>query len=323
MKSYGTKQPIEISPIAPITNESNCLTSEIALLFLSPGAPFVLIYVILCWWLSTLTPLNIRPMPGEFLDDGADTLTFIKDASNDLPWLDHETVTYNQLIMFSFGIPPLILLPVIKITSISGDLRAAVYGFSCSMATTNLVTNFAKNYVGRLRPFFYQRCGFDYQDFTCRLGAPESDYIRQSFPSGHASLSMCSFLFCSLFLLGKINISQTNSSGNNNHLFDISLGRYGKLRTTPFLSLLATIPVWFSFWICTTRIHDNWHHPSDALAGVVIGGFISFFFYHLGYGSIYDHDSSIPLVSALRTTMSASSRRSQSEQSSSETSLLI
>ena len=51
-------------------------------------------------------------MPGEFLDNGADTLTFIKDASADLPWLNYETVTYNQLLMFSFGIPPIIVLAV-------------------------------------------------------------------------------------------------------------------------------------------------------------------------------------------------------------------
>jgi diacylglycerol diphosphate phosphatase / phosphatidate phosphatase len=178
---------------------------------------------------------------------------------------------------------------------VPGDLRAVVYGFAGAMASTNMVTNCAKNYVGRLRPFYYQKCGFDMDTFSCNIPSPMSDYIRQSFPSGHSSLSMCSMLYLTLYCLGKINLAKSYHGR-----FVLDLGKFGQLRYAPLIALASTSLMGLSTWISISRIHDNWHHPSDVLFGTVLGAAIAVLFYHMGYTSIMDVDSNIPLVSRAR-----------------------
>lgn len=122
-----------------------------------------------------------------------------------------------------------------------------------------------------------------------------SDYIRQSFPSGHSSLSMCSMLYLTLYLLGKINLAKSYHGR-----FVLNLGRFGQLRYAPAIAIAATTFMWLSLYISISRIHDNWHHPSDVLAGSSIGAAIAVFFYHVGYTSVMDIDAPIPLVSKER-----------------------
>ena len=87
-------------------------------------------------------------------------------------------------------------------------LRSSVFfaqiAFVGSMATTDLATDLAKNYVGRMRPFFYEKCDFNEESASCQLPLAQLDLLRQSFPSGHASLGTCAMLFTTLYLLGKI-----------------------------------------------------------------------------------------------------------------------
>ena len=82
--------------------------SELSLLFLSPGTLFVLLYVLVVACVKDSVPLNIRPDPGEFLENGE----FVKDSSVDSPHLSSETVSWDLLCWFCFGLPVVIVAAV-------------------------------------------------------------------------------------------------------------------------------------------------------------------------------------------------------------------
>lgn len=163
------------------------------------------------------------------------------------------------------------------------------------MATTDLATDLAKNYVGRLRPFFYEKCEFDTEDATCRLPHAQQDLLRQSFPSGHASLGTCAMLFTTLYLLGKVG----SPASLGKLVVPLPWGLQ-PLRLAPAAALVATLPMWLSGWMMCSRVHDNWHHPADVATGAVLGGVIAMLWYSLGYPPIFGPDSHLPLVSPVR-----------------------
>lgn len=163
------------------------------------------------------------------------------------------------------------------------------------MASTDLATDLAKNYVGRMRPFFYEKCEFGAEDATCQLPLAQLDLLRQSFPSGHASLGTCAMLFTTLYLLGKIG-----HPGLPGRLVVALPWDLQPLRLAPAALLLATLPMWLSGWITCSRVHDNWHHPADVVAGVGLGGATTMLWYSLGYPPVFGPESHVPLVSPVR-----------------------
>ena len=38
-----------------------------------------------------------------------------------------------------------------------------------------------------------------------------------------------------------------------------------------FISLLCLLPMMVSFFVAASRVHDNYHHPADVVAGSLIG----------------------------------------------------
>jgi membrane-associated phospholipid phosphatase len=165
------------------------------------------------------------------------------------------------------------------------------------MATTDLATDLTKNYVGRLRPFFFEKCDFDEEDATCRLPQAQQDLLRQSFPSGHASLGTCAMLFTTLYLLGKVG----SPASPGKLVLQLPWGLQ-PLRLAPAAALMATLPLWLSSWIMCSRVHDNWHHPADVATGAVLGGVVATLWYALGYPPVFGPDSHVPLVSPARET---------------------
>jgi len=163
------------------------------------------------------------------------------------------------------------------------------------MATTDLATDLAKNYVGRMRPFFYEKCDFNEESASCQLPLAQLDLLRQSFPSGHASLGTCAMLFTTLYLLGKIG-----HPGLSGRLVVPLPWGLSPLRLAPAAALLATLPTWLSGWIICSRVHDNWHHPADVVAGAGLGGTTVMLWYSLGYPPVFGPESHVPFVSPVR-----------------------
>ncbi|CAF1314249.1 unnamed protein product [Rotaria sp. Silwood1] len=156
-----------------------------------------------------------------------------------------------------------------NIPELSGNLYIIVGVFLFAISINLFLTYFGKVTVGRLRPHFIPSCfqKFSYKEFcqdpnewisnyTC-LG--ESSHavkerddvydIRQSFPSGHASLSFYGLMFLALYIHKVWN--------------------YRNIGLFPYVMEMLCFAL--ASYIGITRITDNRHHPTDVLGGAILG----------------------------------------------------
>lgn len=179
-----------------------------------------------------------------------------------------------------------------------------------AIGLTQTLTNAAKLYAGYLRPIFYDLCEPDdgYEECT----GEKAHQGRVSFPSGHASMSVCGLLLLSLYLERSYGVtsyenkkkeaalllssssssspsaSSVNAGNNDNdnssrirnddddgeqlsdqqrHILPIQFVRV--------LSVVCYTPMLLAFYIVVSRVHDNFHHPADVVAGALLGGSIA------------------------------------------------
>jgi hypothetical protein len=88
MKTYGasteqknTRFPVEaLVSVSADEEQSGWRSTDIGLLLTSSGSFFVVVYAAVCHILSSnLIPLNIRPIPIQYMSDGS----FVKDSEVD------------------------------------------------------------------------------------------------------------------------------------------------------------------------------------------------------------------------------------------------
>ncbi|KAL7546656.1 hypothetical protein ACHAWF_009991 [Thalassiosira exigua] len=162
------------------------------------------------------------------------------------------------------------------------NIHAGVCTLLVALGISELVTQVFKFYVGRLRPNFYGMCGFDKTTLQCMNGDEMEMEARMSFPSGHSSFSFCGLLCVVLFFLGRVGLGRNVSSM-------ISSGR-GRLMTA-----FSFTPMLLSFWCATSRLVDNWHHPSDIIAGAMLGAVSACVSYHIWFPHILSAYAGVPL----------------------------
>eukprot|EP00930_Biecheleria_cincta_P006541 TRINITY_DN107565_c0_g1_i1.p1 TRINITY_DN107565_c0_g1~~TRINITY_DN107565_c0_g1_i1.p1 ORF type:complete len:223 (+),score=11.72 TRINITY_DN107565_c0_g1_i1:30-671(+) len=189
--------------------------------------------------------------------------------------------TVLVLLLLSSLIPCSAVALGVMIKSKPGDAAAFVKGFLMARGCTMFTVDFAKNYVGYLRPYFYQECGFDEITGRCSHDQPDA---HKSFPSGHASTSFCTMFFTALYLLGKVNAASKW----------LSLRVCGGIDFTNVTIILSLSPLAVAGWVSTSRIRENDHHPSDVVGGAMIGSAWAIFWYYRYYPSIWAEDSDAP-----------------------------
>lgn len=161
------------------------------------------------------------------------------------------------------------------------NFHSGVCTILTAIGMSEFVTQLFKFYVGRLRPNFYAMCGFDKATLQCTNGEEMEMEARMSFPSGHSSLSFCGMMTLVLFFVRRVG-----------------LGRVGKqysLIQYKFGVLFSFVPLLFSFWCATSRLVDHWHHPSDIIAGSIIGSVSALIAYHLWYPHVLSSLAGVPL----------------------------
>lgn len=172
------------------------------------------------------------------------------------------------------------------------ELRASLCGLFVSLGLSEATTCTLKLYVSRHRPNFYALCGFDPTTLQCM--APSLAHVHEatlSFPSGHSSLSFCGMSYLMYFFLGRVSRSngKTTSKGGG-----IQWNKYQSL-----LGALSCIVPWsYAFFVATSRIVDKWHHPSDVIAGSLLGIACATIGYHAFYPSTLsaNRKGGIPLL---------------------------
>ncbi|KAJ1860389.1 hypothetical protein LPJ57_006706, partial [Coemansia sp. RSA 486] len=96
----------------------------------------------------------------------------------------------------------------------------------------------------------------------------------RSFPSGHTSLAFAGMTYLMYFLAGKL------------HIFD----RQGHT----YKSFVVFAPLLVAAIVGATRVSDYWHHPSDVIAGALIGLFTATFSYHQYYPVLISNRCDLP-----------------------------
>jgi membrane-associated phospholipid phosphatase len=194
-----------------------------------------------------------------------------EDRSTSLPRRS-DTVP-NWTLAFTAGVP----FAVIGLAQIDDPSWHDVHHASLAMAEafvlTLLTTVALKRAVGRLRPDFLDRCQPDASG-VC-TGDPD-DILegRQSFPSGHTSLSFAGGTFLTLYLWGKLQPFRTG-------------GALWKL-------LVILAPMAVATAVGVTRISDHRHHWEDVLGGGIIGFGYAMLSYRLHYGWPWSQDGGTP-----------------------------
>jgi hypothetical protein len=75
----------------------------------------------------------------------------------------------------------------------------------------------------------------------------------------------------------------------------VGCGEEEGICNSKFIFLLSFTPLLLSTYCAASRLVDNWHHPSDILAGMVIGLVCAIVSYHSWYPPVTSYHSGIPL----------------------------
>lgn len=291
---------------APLFPSETHGSSNSISLYLSTSLPRELFFCIICYFFGLNVPpkvikpifgIHMRPIPYQVLPS---TNEVILDMSLNQPLIDDVTINSSFLIQSSIYYPLILLFvittiiaPRLSSSSSNYDRRLLIHDAHssiCALLTTigmsEFITCLIKYYVGRLRPNFYQLCGFDTATLTCTKSMEFITEARQSFPSGHSSLSTSGMGILAYFLLGRVGIASATAA------FSGAGGIHNKKTTSNNLLMrkvyvfLALSPLAYSTFCASSRLVDNWHHPSDVVAGICIGLFCSTVNYHLWYPSV-------------------------------------
>ncbi|KAL1515591.1 hypothetical protein AB1Y20_002211 [Prymnesium parvum] len=228
-------------------------------------------------WLAHLIPQTVRPDPGQLLPlvvNGSSL--FIRAAAHDHPIVE-ESVPLGLLLAFMAACLALTLAASAAAPPASSAARGpltAAAAWLWAIALTSLLTDAAKRYVGRLRPNWYAGCGWSDSTHACSIDFADG---RHSFPSGHSSLSMAAGLSLTLYLRMIID-------GRTLLAADGAAAESAPLRR--LLSALACVPWLLALCIAASRVHDDWHFPSDVVAGSALGAWVASFAFHLYFPAV-------------------------------------
>ncbi|PVH73579.1 acid phosphatase/Vanadium-dependent haloperoxidase, partial [Cadophora sp. DSE1049] len=167
------------------------------------------------------------------------------------------------------------------------DLHQAWLGIGYAILFAFGISNALEKFAGQPRPDLIARCQVDpqvYLNETIMLfgaGVVDSSVCRQtdsfildegfaSFPSGHSSVDFAGLTYLSLFLALRLSIlNPRHHTYPTTH--DISIAQHTRTSKSLFRLLILFLPLAIATSVSVTRVLDNRHHPSDVLAGSLLG----------------------------------------------------
>jgi phosphatidate phosphatase len=139
--------------------------------------------------------------------------------------------------------------------------------FLMAIGISEFVTQTLKVVIRRRRPNFYELCGFDMNSRTCNGPLEHVKEAQYSFPSGHSSLAACAMVYMSWMVLARI-VAHPKLSISHKRQFSFGA---------------CVLFLGWAVFVGTTRLIDHWHHFSDVVAGLWLGGMIATLVFHFHY----------------------------------------
>lgn len=178
-------------------------------------------------------------------------------------------------------------------------LQARICALCTGVGLSEGITQLCKLFIQRRRPNFYQLCGWDDASRTCTASLDRIHEAHFSFPSGHSSLSASSMTvvmwICGAMVLGTTALSTVTTNAAT--ASSVASARRGTRRPTigslfrpsalerlQFQMLaVVVLPMSWTIFVGASRIRDYWHHPSDVVAGLLLGFVCGTIAYHLWF----------------------------------------
>jgi len=149
------------------------------------------------------------------------------------------------------------------------ETSAAMSGLMMAIGVSEVLTRMGKGTFMRRRPNYYSLCGFDSETLQCKRSGVCA--ANQSFPSGHASLSMCAMMYLACYFGGKLLSSKYHMACKVVGCFTTSI---------PLLS--------WAILVGMSSIMDHWHHPGDVVSGLFLGAASAVAVYHLYFPPLWN-----------------------------------
>lgn len=257
--------------------------------------PFMLAELIFCTFFLAISPFAFvlfrrqvyeREIPYQMTQNG----DFLFDQYINRPFSENATIPLWLLVVTCFILPTLIIIVTGVMSNTKNDGHSGICSLFFALGSNLFITSFVKLYCGYFRPNFYSYCDFSEDTLTCNS---DSKTPRESFPSGHASLSFCAMTVLTLFFYGKIGLHR----GLSPHLREEQRNAKNYYKKRIF-SMVAALPMLLAVFIAASRVHDDSHHPADVVGGAIIGLSTAIFGYGLWYPSIYSQFAGCPLQTA-------------------------
>ncbi|KAF3988808.1 hypothetical protein FT663_00407 [Candidozyma haemuli var. vulneris] len=162
-------------------------------------------------------------------------------------------------------------------------LQVSLLGAALTVSLDGIITDILKNWVGRPRPDFLERCGapsntptdvfVDISVCTAPLGELRLIDGMRSTPSGHSSISFSAFLFLAMWLFGQLQLSVNVAS------------------KPVYLYILSMSPLVLAAYVALSRVQDYRHHFSDIVSGMIIGCSVAVAVYRKYFHSVFAENS--------------------------------
>jgi len=241
-----------------------------------------------------LLPLNDRPIPYQTINAGDVVLDLTKNDE----FSEEETFSSLSLLIVGCLLPLFLQIVLCQIFGVVDDAHLSLCVYCVANGLNTCVTEIVKNYVGYYRPHFYNRCEFDGDNKIC--GDEEgSEEARKSFPSGHASTSFCSMTILTLYLL-RLFASGGLCHSRNQHR------KPSQMAFRRAISVICLSPMLLAFFIASSRVVDNYHHPADVVGGAVIGYACASVIYKIWFFTLAENDDNRGIHTAARLELQTS-----------------
>lgn len=232
---------------------------------------------------------------------GEQTRPFLRDFSLTDLTIQHqfamvERVGPVECILISIFVPAITMLITIllkegaknlenkqKIVRCLHVLHMSVLGLLISITLNGVITDTLKNWIGRPRPDFIQRCGPIQKNKTglvdisiCTSPMGESILLEglRSCPSGHTSTAFSGLFYLTLWLIGQMKALKPGQP--------------------TWKLLVALAPTLLAAYIGISRTQDYKHHFTDILFGGTLGGTMASLLYLKFFPSVYSENSAVP-----------------------------
>ncbi|GJE98080.1 lipid phosphate phosphatase [Phanerochaete sordida] len=190
---------------------------------------------------------------------------FEREVDPNDPAISHQhhknTIGGDLNIMIAVFVPVAVVVAAGTLRVSAMEIHHGLLSLLAGSGLNEIITEFLKNRVGRLRPDFLTRCKWSNDLKACTGKANDIMEGRRSFPSGHSSTAFAGMAFLSLFLAGLMYTWTFGQSAPARNLLSTRLGRI----------CVTLAPVAYATWVAVSRLEDYRHHKEDVIVGSLLG----------------------------------------------------